>query len=417
MYSSLPVIVFVECVLGRRSVGAALSLARNRMLYLKSDPLFPLPAQILLYLLPNWCMVGGLVVWYYDADARQLFDSWELLMMWLVVLMRHFVVALKYGYLAPSEIAAQYSAEYPTTQIMKNIFLGGWAAPMTPGFNIVQDEMTMAMWLCDVDLQRCPLRFKSAPGHLATITAYELGMRIALKCYGKPLAASAKPIALLTGIALPFLPAIARIASGLPAFGGGMSWGPKLVAFCQIYGPFSFIWLMCSFHRLSLHSYNRRAKAMELFDALCSVGIDSTELTVQQEQGQDLLLDRLQQQKPSHEPIEEPKLAQCDGVQDLPVVDFDSDAPEASLITPRSDISDPTTAVPQNDLSPSRSLPSANLMLDLTDPTTVVSIILLRRCLRNYVRALTGSLFFLHRSAFTAETDFVIAGGKIPRAD
>ena len=62
MYSSLPVIVFVECVLGRRSVGAALSLSRNRMLYLKSDPLFPLPAQILLYLLPNWCMVGGLVV-------------------------------------------------------------------------------------------------------------------------------------------------------------------------------------------------------------------------------------------------------------------------------------------------------------------------------------------------------------------
>eukprot|EP01044_Picomonas_judraskeda_P039068 COSAG03_NODE_18546_length_353_cov_0.511811_1_plen_117_part_11 len=117
--------------------------------------------------------------------------------------------------------------------------------------------MTMAMWLCDVDLQRCPLRFKSAPGHLATMNAYELGMRIALKCYGKPLAASAKPIALLTGIALPFLPAIARIASGLPAFGGGMSWGPKLVAFCQIYGPFSFIWLMCSFHRLSLHSYNR----------------------------------------------------------------------------------------------------------------------------------------------------------------
>ena len=86
MYSSLPVIVFVECVLGRRSVGAALSLSRNRMLYLKSDPLFPLPAQILLYLLPNWCMVGGLVVWYYDADAQQLFDSWELLVMWLVVL-------------------------------------------------------------------------------------------------------------------------------------------------------------------------------------------------------------------------------------------------------------------------------------------------------------------------------------------
>eukprot|EP01044_Picomonas_judraskeda_P025447 COSAG03_NODE_7378_length_926_cov_1.178960_1_plen_162_part_00 len=53
MYSSLPVIVFVECVLGRRSVGAALSLSRNRMLYLKSDPLFPLPAQILLYLLPR----------------------------------------------------------------------------------------------------------------------------------------------------------------------------------------------------------------------------------------------------------------------------------------------------------------------------------------------------------------------------
>ena len=426
MYSSLPVVLFIECVLGRRSVGAALTLARNRMLYVTSEILLvPVPAQILLYLLPNWCMVGGLVVWYYDADAQQLFDSWELLVMWLVVLMRHFVVALKYGYLSPSEIAAQYSTEYGGIQLAKGIFLGGWATPMTPGFGIVQEEMTTAMWLCDVDLQRCPLRFKSTPGHPGTMNAYELGMRIASRCYGKPLAASATPIALLTGIALPFLPAIARAASGLPAFGGGGSLGPKLVSFCQIWGPFSYIWLMCAYHRLSLHSYNRRAKAMELFDALCSVGIDSAELTVQPEQGQEQELQpeqrqeqELQQQKPSHEPIEEPKLAQSDRVRDLPVMDLDLDAAEASLITPRSDISGPSAAVAQDDLSLSRSLPSAHLTLDLTDPTTVVSIILLRRCLRHYVRfALIGSLFFLRRSAFTAATDFAIVGGKIPRAD
>ena len=113
MYSSLPVILFIECVLGKRSIAAALTLARNRMLYLTTwkGALLPLPGQVLLYLLPNWCMVCGIVVWSRDADSQRLFDAWEILVMWLVVLMRHFVVAVKYGYLPASEIAADWHVE------------------------------------------------------------------------------------------------------------------------------------------------------------------------------------------------------------------------------------------------------------------------------------------------------------------
>jgi hypothetical protein len=410
MYSSLPVILFIECVLGKRSIGAALTLARNRMLYLTTwkGAIVPLPGQILLYLLPNWCMVCGIVIWSRDVDAQQLFDPWEILVMWLVVLMRHFVVAVKYGYLPASEIAAQYSKQYGALQLAKGIFMGGWANPRAPGFDIIEREVDTAMWSCDVDLHRCPLRLRlsdddtAAPGgYPETMTAHNLGMRIALRCYGKPLAASAIPIALLTGIALPFLPAIARAVTGLPAFGGGMSWGPKLVAFCQIWGPFSYIWLMCGYHRLSLHSYNRRAKAMELFDELCSVGIASTELDSQESEAPP---------GPGPEPETEPEttqpeaelestpldanlagenlgdraLAPLDGTKESPRLDLN--AAEASLITPRSNDPDPGPGPDLAALSPKAALPSAHIAFDLTDPTTVVSVILLRRCLRHYVR-------------------------------
>eukprot|EP01043_Picozoa_sp_COSAG02_P047599 COSAG02_NODE_4580_length_5199_cov_6.923137_4_plen_426_part_00 len=355
MYGSLPVILFVECVLGQRSLGAALTLARNRMLYLTTwkGALVPLPVQVLLYLLPNWCMVCGIVIWYHDADAQKLFDPWELFVMWLVVLMRHFVVAVKYGYLPASEIVAQYSKQYGPVQLAKGIFLGGWATPRAPGFDIIEQEIDTAMWMVDVDLRRCPLQLRlsdTEPGSPSgtTMTAHELGLMIAMRCYGKPLAASATPIALLTGIALPFLPAVARAATGLPAFGGGMSWGPKLLAFCQIWGPFSYIWLMCGYHRLSLHSYNRRAKAMELFDELCSVGIASTEL------------DSLDSEVPGPQPQPQPE------PETGPPVAGDGSDPDL--------------------LSPKLVLPSAHIAFDLTDASTVVSVVLLRRCLRHYVR-------------------------------
>ena len=291
--------------------------------------------------------------------------------MWLVVLMRHFVVAVKYGYLPASEIAAQYSKQYGPVQLAKGIFLGGWATPRAPGFGIIEQEIDTAMWLCDVDLHRCPLRLRlldAMSGHPSTMTAHDLGMRIAMRCYGKPLAASATPIALLTGIALPFLPAIARAMTGLPAFGGGMSWGPKLVAFCQIWGPFSYIWLMCGYHRLSLHSYNRRATAMELFDELCLDGIASTELNSQVSE----VTGPAPETEPEVEPLDRDLTVENLGDQALAQADKTPDSPKL----------DPNTAK----VSPMLELPSAHIAFDLTDPTTVVSVILLRRCLRHYVR-------------------------------
>ena len=163
MYSSLPVLLCIECVLGQRSPGAAMMLARNRMLYVTTweGALLPLPVQILLYLLPNWYMVYATVVWSRDAAAQKMFDFWELIVLWLVVLLRYWVVAVKYGYLPAAEIEAQYSPHYQGLQLAKGIFLGGWATPQTPGFGIVEEELGTAMWLCDVDLRRCALKAPS----------------------------------------------------------------------------------------------------------------------------------------------------------------------------------------------------------------------------------------------------------------
>jgi hypothetical protein len=295
MYASLLMVLFVECALNRRSIRAALALARNRMLYVTTwegalPPGAPRAAsvtmQVLLYLLPNWCMVCALALWYYDADVRRLIDFWELLAFWMIMLMRHLVVGLKYGYLPAAELAAQYSPQYKGLQLAKGIFLGGWATPRAPGFGIVMEQVDAAMWLCDVDLRRCKLQLKlkdATPGYSTTMTAHELALKIAYVSFGRPLAASAGPAAMLTGCLIPFLPPIGRLSVGLAGFGGGTSWAPKLAMFCLIWGPWSLIWLMCAFHRLSLHSYNRRATAMELIDGLCSLGVPSAELELEGE--------------------------------------------------------------------------------------------------------------------------------------
>ena len=150
-----------------------------------------------------------------------------------------------------------------------------------------------------------------------------------------------------------------------------MSWGPKLVAFCQIWGPFSYIWLMCGYHRLSLHSYNRRAKAMELFDELCSVGIASTELDSQVAEGTEVAPEAEPQAEPE-QPLDRELAVENHEGQALAQVNEALDSPKLNLNAA--------------EVSPMLELPSANIAFDLTDPTTVVSVILLRRCLRHYVR-------------------------------
>ena len=374
MYASLLMVLFVECALNRRSIRATLALARNRMLYVTTwEGAPPLGApraasvtmQVLLYLLPNWCMVCALALWYYDADVRRLIDLWELLAFWMIVLMRHLVVGLKYGYLPAAELAAQYSPQYKGLQLAKGIFLGGWATPRAPGFGIVMEQVDAAMWLCDVDLRRCKLQLKlkdATPGYSTTMTAHELALKIAYVSFGRPLAASAGPAAMLTGCLIPFLPPIGRLSVGLAGFGGGTSWAPKLAMFCLIWGPWSLIWLMCAFHRLSLHSYSRRATAMELIDGLCSLGVPSAELELEGEP----------------EPEPEPKPEPEPGLQSEPA------DPEITALEPPPPQPQPAVERTESEPEPRQPAGSAHITLDFSDPTTVVSVLLLRRCLRHY---------------------------------
>ena len=135
-----------------------MNLAHNRVLILtRGHKFMPPPAQFLLYLVPGWCFPLGVLAWAYDARAREVFDLLEILVFWVLVVMRHAVVALKYGYLQEGEIASQYDADYDTAAVGRQIFMRGWAQPEKEG--IVDAEVAAAMtcsaWRRTLIRRRC----------------------------------------------------------------------------------------------------------------------------------------------------------------------------------------------------------------------------------------------------------------------
>ena len=75
-----------------------------------------------------------------------------------------------------------------------------------------------------------------------------------------------------TAVVISFLPAMVRGYNGVPAFGD--THASKLTCACVFLGSWAYIMLMVGFHRLAVHSYRRRAKAITLLDELCGDGVE-----------------------------------------------------------------------------------------------------------------------------------------------
>ncbi|GMH97899.1 hypothetical protein TrST_g4415 [Triparma strigata] len=314
---------------------------------------------------------AALYLWFTREDVRAVVALAEILALWLAVAMRNSVVAIKYAYLDKGDIEDQYDSSYEAPlRIGRRIFMAGWASPTEVDSSVLTEEMNEAQARSGCVLSGALVKCRPAasakelegmkPAWAGDVTAegtqpppagyLQADILLSLitdKTLAAPFPGHRRAM-MIGGFLLPFLPPLVRALGpgDVPAF-GNTSASKIVCAFC-VYAPGLYVALMAGYSQVAMWSYLRRGRAMALLDELCGEGGCSTE-RFSGEMGKGVGA----------------------GVED-------SDFGNGKHIESPSNASRLKMRKQQTYV-----LKSANkVAIDLTDPTTVVSVLLLRRCLR-----------------------------------
>ncbi|CAD7959475.1 unnamed protein product [Amoebophrya sp. A120] len=495
-YVNLLAIVPVERFIEKKSFPEIYNFCWSRIYIftISNDAAFPFATQVLLVTAPNTLLIVAICLWAFDVDnVRAVLDLSEILTWIVAVLMRNCVVAIKYGFLEKQEILDQYGGNYNAAhRVPRKIFLGGWATPNEFDKKIMLEEMQTAMALCDCDLNLAPLRVKpdagareigkclqkmlhqengkelqqgaevyssqvhdfhdgpkpNAEDEAATnsnkdkpsadggkrhsngehayatkltppVTALDFLYLVTTQTIASPLPGHRRAFMLL-GIVAVFIPPVIRSfgPGDLPAFGDTAA--SKLAVACCVFSPGFYVALMAGFAQVAIWTYQRRARAFEMLDRLCAEGVGISELVPAG------VLASVSEGKKSGDPYA--------ALSELSPSTQQNKSTNTSSTTQqlRTQKTKALVSVHKKNNDVTSESPAMRVVFDLADSETVVSLLLLRRCLRKigsrynsrmdgFSMAFFGTgiifvgtlcLFFLTPASVIASSDSVTGASK-----
>ena len=101
---------------------------------------FPWPVQIYFNVLTAWCLWGSLAAWALNAPGvRQVVDWFELAIWFALSLSRALTIGVKYAYLPPAEVEAQYHPGCDFEAMRRRLFAQGWSDPTK--FDLISEQV------------------------------------------------------------------------------------------------------------------------------------------------------------------------------------------------------------------------------------------------------------------------------------
>ncbi|KAK3270237.1 hypothetical protein CYMTET_21355, partial [Cymbomonas tetramitiformis] len=202
-------------------------------------------------------------------------------------------VGFKYALAAPSFLEHQYTSNLKENYklLEQSLFILGWSDPKY--YDVLRREFDEAMAYLDTDLRQIKICFDSpaiAQGFNGefpmrgqpviddtdtNVSALKFCWHTVMLSFGKQQSTLAQIFAGCVSLTLLCAGPFARYLLGIPLLGD--TWQAAVCCICLFIGPLVPLIAVTSFAGVTLLSYNRRARAMQILDHLITDGLDMNE--------------------------------------------------------------------------------------------------------------------------------------------
>tara|TARA_B100001996_G_scaffold44153_1_gene31892 strand:+ start:375 stop:2096 length:1722 start_codon:yes stop_codon:yes gene_type:complete len=168
IYENLPPVFFspLAALILEKSPSRAWHVIQNRGLCAVSTKHHPLSfiLQSWLIIYPgSWLMTSGLLLAIFSEQSLVVnIDQFQMILAYLFLFMRRFIIAVKYGYFRPEDLErlCEPPPDWDNQKTMRRLVGRGWMNfPEFPG--MIEDEMTVSMDQNDICLQAIPFEIDS----------------------------------------------------------------------------------------------------------------------------------------------------------------------------------------------------------------------------------------------------------------
>ncbi|MBN93998.1 MAG: hypothetical protein CL928_07980 [Deltaproteobacteria bacterium] len=291
LYETLPPVIFspLAALVLEPSREQALHVVEHRMLLATSTKYRPMGSVIqawVSYVFVYLIHVALFVALFGDSESVLGVDPFQIGLVYALVFVRNLIIAVKYGYFRPEDIAqlGKPPPEWDEERTNRRLIFAGWRSPGNfPG--LIEDELTCAMDENDIALQGMSFRMGEATSSrlrqhptnelftAATscnteeeVSSGFVAHQLITRAYSVPFPTHYGVLVLLVPLMLAAIPVVTRWQYGLSLFGGGGY--STLVAVAVFLGSILATVPVLVFGLISAHDFNRRAKVLSALGKL-----------------------------------------------------------------------------------------------------------------------------------------------------